>query len=274
MRVDKLPKWVLILIGFITVHIIGKWFIPALLSWLAFLGLHGVPLHLVGLTVFVLLIYETLGKFFILQSVKSPKFEATKVENWPHVNLDGLTYYNNELEKLGFTLLGDYTAPAIKGMLRLFAHPELGCFAEVVQSIGHPIYCEISNELEAGWVMSVTNFDSSPSIRATSYAFLRLPRKIHRFVLKATPAVLLETLLEWRSQVTKDLSIQPLKDVSAEMFFAQTHKRFIKMRNRLWWSSIAWRRLESLFFRLKPKADWLGEYPKLKDRRANTARLT
>jgi hypothetical protein len=262
MQVNKLPKWALFLIG----GLLGKWLFPLLFSGLASLGLHGLPLHLVGLPVFVVLIYETIGKFSILQLVKPPQFEATKVENWPHVNLDGLTYYDNALEKLGFTLLGDYTAPAIKGMMRLFAHPELGCFAEVVQSIGHPIYCEISSELEEGWVMSTTNFESTLAIRSTSHAFLRLPRKLHRLVLGATPAVLFEMLLEWRSQVTKDLSIQPLTDVSVEMFFAQTHKRFTKMRHRIWWSSIAWRRLESLFFRIRPQTDWLGDYPKLKAR--------
>jgi hypothetical protein len=268
MQVDKFQKWALVLIAWLTFAMVGKWSIPALSSWLTFMGFQGLPNFLLGLAIHLVPLDEIFGKLSILQAFKSPKFEPTKAENWPHINLDAFTYYTHELEKLGFTMIGDYIAPTIKGMTRLFAHPELGCFAEVEQLVGRQIACTIFSELEQDWIMSTTNIDHTLAVRARLYAYSRLPRYIHRCVLKAGPTVLLETLLQWRSQVTKDLLIQPLQDVSVEMYFAQIHKRFIKMRHRLLWSSLVWIQLDGLFFWLKPQIDWLGDYPKIKARLA------
>jgi hypothetical protein len=231
--------------------------------WLISFGLNGfLSFFIISILQNVVLL-EFFGKLLIFHAFKPPRFEATKVENWPHINLDALTYYTNELQKLGFTILGDYTAPNIKGMMRLFSHPEFGCFAQVGQLKGHQIFCTISSELEAAWGMSVTNLKIS-----ADYTFERSPRRIHRYIPNATPAVLLEMLLDWRSQVTKDLSIQPLKDSSVELFFAQSRKRFVKIRRRILFRSVIWGLLEDFLFKLKPYTEWLGDYPKLKARRA------
>jgi hypothetical protein len=270
MNDKKMPRWALILIYIVVFQISGAWIMPVLLSCLKFLGLKGFYLSVTGLILQLGLIYEILGKFSILQAVKPPRFELTKVENWPHVNLDALTYYTEELQGLGFTILGDYTSPTMKGMMRIFAHSELACFAEVSQLVGNQIFCSVSSALEGDWTMAATNLESSTLVRATSYAFLRLPRKLRRYILKATPVVLLETFLDWRSQIIQDLSIQPLKDISVEMFFSHTHKAFLQMHHRLLLSSIVWRQLELLFCILFPQSDWLGDYPKLKARRATT----
>jgi hypothetical protein len=261
--IDIKPKWALVIPAFVVFHILSRWTNRILIFWLVSFGLN-VGLSFFVISIFqVLLIPEIFGKFLILQAVKPPRFEATKVENWPHVNLDALTYYTDELQKLGFRISGDYTAPSVKGMMRLFSHPELGCFAQVGQLTGHQIFCTISSELEEAWGMSVTNLKIT-----ADYAVERLPRKIHRYIPNATPAVLLETLLDLQSQVTKDLSIQPLKDSSVELFFAQSRKRFIKMRRRILFRSVVWGLLDDLKFKLKPYTEWLGDYPKIKARRA------
>lgn len=259
MNAKKLPKWGLILIFVIAFHIVANWSIPALSSWLVSLGLHGFPNFFIGLILHIVLINEIIGKFIFLRMLKPPIYEPTKVEDWPHLNLDALTYYTNEFQGLGFTSIGDYTTPAIKGMIRTFSHSELNCFADVGQLAEQQIYCLILSELESDWTIAVTNLESTPTSRASSYAFTRLPRIIRRTISNATPTTLLQALLNRRSQMIKDLSIQPLKDVSIEMHFGRTRERFLKIRNRLLWSSISWRMLVYLFckliFRLKPPSD-------------------
>lgn len=273
MKANKISKWGRILIFVVAFQIAFRWIMPVLSSWVRSIGLHGFPLFLTQIILPIVLVYETVGKFFIVQATKFPRFELTKVEDWPHVNLDALAYYTDELQKLGFSQLGDYTAPTIKGMMRLFSHPELAYFAEVGQIVGHQIFCSVSSELEENWVMATTNFEGTRAARATSHTFMRLPRKIARLIPNATPTVLVETLMDWRSQVTKDLSIQPLKDVSAEMYFARSQERFVKVQHRMLWSSLFLRQLEVYFYRLMPPKEWLGDYPKLKSRQANLARL-
>lgn len=263
MPIDIQPKWVLVIPAFVAFHILNRWTSRILVFWLISFGLNGFLSFFIIAILQNVVLLEVFCKFLILQAVKPPRFESTKVENWPHFNLDALNYYTNELQKLGFTLLGDFTAPSIKGMMRLFSHPEHVCFAQVGQLTGHQIFCTISSELDADWGMSATNLKIT-----ANHTFERLPRKMNRYVLNATPAVLLESLLGWRSQVTKDLSIQPLKDSSAELFFVQSRKRFIKMRRRILFSSIVWGLLDDLLFKLKPYTEWLGDYPKLKARQA------
>jgi hypothetical protein len=263
MPIDIQPKWVLVIPVLLAFHISGRWTNRILFFWLMSFGINGFLSFFMISILHVVLLLEIFCRFLILQAVKPHRFEAIKVENWPHVNLDALTYYTNELQKLGFTILGDYATPSVKGIMRLFAHPEFVCFAQVGQLTGHQIFCTISSELEAGWEISATNLKSNGD-----HAYLRLPRKIHRYIPNATPAVLLKTLLEWRSQVTKDLSIKPLQDISGELFFAQSRERFIKIRHRLLWRSIVWGQVEAFLYRLKPQTEWLGEYPKVKARLA------
>jgi hypothetical protein len=259
MNAKKLPKWGLILIFVIAFHIIAKWSVPALSSWLSSLGLNGFLNFSIGLILHIVVINEIIGKFIFFRMLKPPIYEPTKVEDWPHFNLDALTYYTNELQSLGFTSLGDYTTSAIRGMIRTFSHSELNCFADVGQLAEQQIFCLISSELESDWAIAVTNIESTPTSRASSYAFTRLPRTIHRTISNATPTALLQALLNRRSQMIKDLSIQPLKDVSIEMHFCRTRERFFKIRNRLLRSSISWRMLMYLFykliFKLKPPSD-------------------
>jgi hypothetical protein len=272
MNTKTLPKWVSILILVVAIQIIMKWSVPTLRFWLTALGLHGFQNSLIGLVLHLLIFYETAYRFFIIRSVKPTRFEPTKLKDWPHVNLDGFAYYTDELQKLGFTLAGDYTSPTFKGILRLFIHPEFECFSEVVQFPGQQMFCTVFSSLEENWTMTVSNKENTAAACANNYVFLRLPRKINRFISKANPTTLLETFLDWRRQVSMELSIQPLKNVSSEMYFAQAQKLRRDISQRLCFSSFTWNAFESLVYRrlIKPPADWLGDYPKVKARLAKT----
>jgi hypothetical protein len=207
---------------------------------------------------------ETHGRYLTFLLIQSPRFEQKKTQDWSQFNLDGFTIHTYDLKKLGFIFLGDYTAHKFRETMRLFVNPELACFAEVVQRKGQHIFCTISSELESDWAMAVTNRETTSDERASSYAFKRLPHKIIRWDQKATPEILLKMLLDWRSQVTQDLSIQPLQDTSVEMYFSQRHKWDRKMLRQVWFYSITWRILEYISYSFKPQTDWLGDYPKVK----------
>jgi hypothetical protein len=239
--------------------------------WLKSIGVHGFFYYFIDLTLRTLLTVEIYGRYFMFLSCQPPNFEQKKTMDWRRLNLDSFTIYTYDLKKLGFIFLGDYTAPNFRGTMRLFSNPELACFAEVTQLKGRHIFCTISCELESDWAMAITNCETTSEESASTYAFKRLPRKMIGWTLKVPAEVLLKTFLDWRSQVTQDLSIQPLQDTSLEMYFYQRHKWDRKMLHQVWFSSITWRILEYGSYGFKPHTDWLGDYPKVKARLAKAA---
>lgn len=72
-------------------------------------------------------------------------------------------------------------------MIRVFIHPQQMCFAEVGQLQEQQIFCALSSSLDSNWSVAVTNLTTTPKIHATAYAFLRLPRRIIRRLVGATP---------------------------------------------------------------------------------------
>jgi hypothetical protein len=272
MKTKKLPIWVWIFILAATCYIFVTWIIPNLVTWIMLwlksIGVHGFFYYFIDLTLRTLLVVETYGRYFMFVSCQSPRFEQKKTEDWRPLNPDSFTIYTYDLKKLGFIFLGDYTATNFRGTLRLFSNPELACFAEVVELKGQHAFCNISCELESDWAMAVTNREITSDERASNYAFKRLPRKMIRWTLKVPAEVLLKTFLDWRLQVTQDLSIQPLQDTSLEMYFSQRHKWDRKMLRQMWFTSITWKIFEYGSYSFKPQTDLLGDYPKVKARLA------
>ncbi len=275
MKTKKLLIWVWFFIPPATCYIFATWMNPILVTWimlwLKLIGINEFFYYFIDFALRTLLMVETYGRFFMFLSCQSPRFEQKKTMDWRQLNLDSFTIYTYDLQKLGFVFLGDYTAPNFRGTLRLFSNPELACFAEVAQLKGQHIFCTISCELESDWAMAVTNREITSDERASSYAFKRLPRKMIRWTPKVPAKVLLKTFLDWRSQVTQDLSIQPLQDTSLEMYFSQLHKWDRKMLHQVLFSSITWRILEYISYGFKPQTDWLDNYPKVKARLAKAA---
>jgi hypothetical protein len=275
MKTKKLPIWVWIVILAATCYFFVTWIIPNLVTWIMLwlksIGVHGFFYYFIDLTLRTLLAVETYGRYLMFVWSQSPRFEQKKTMDWRQLNLDSFTIYTYDLKKLGFIFLGDYTATNFRGTLRLFSNPELACFAEVAQLKGQHIFCTISCELESDWAMVVTNCEITSEERASTYAFKRLPRKMIRWTPKAPAEVLLMMFLDWRSQVTQDLSIQPLQNTSLEMYFAQRHKWDRKMLRKMWFTSVTWRILEYASYGFKPQTDWLGDYPKVKARLVKAA---
>jgi heat shock protein HtpX len=83
--------------------------------------------------------------------------------------MDELLTYTGELETLGFVFLGDYTVDSDGEILkpetfhvRLFAHPERHCYAEITRLINRqlgprPLVCAILSESTDGWTLTTSN---------------------------------------------------------------------------------------------------------------------
>jgi hypothetical protein len=255
-----------------TVFTLWNLFGPTVSSWI-YLSLSkiGFPLPVVLLILFVLpsiVLLEIIAKFLFSQMPTS-KFVATQAESWHDLNQSELTRYTSELEQLGFVKLNDYTISSSpsKAMIRLFAHPQKFCFAEVAQSSNLPMFCGISCHLEKKWSLAVTNTSSSSKVFAFSYAFFRQPRSLVKQFDHASAELLFKSLLEWREQVSSDLGLELIQDVSAETYFEKEHINAIQRRRSLLRKSVTWTLLEALLFSLSPKSEWLGDYSKFKVKR-------
>lgn len=264
MSKNKLITWT----AFITVFIIWN-FRGHSISSLIYLSLTkiGFPVpivHSILLVLPLILLLEIVTKLLFLQAMSPLKFVSTQPELWPNLNQDELTHYTSELEQLGFLHLTDYTSPSIQGMARLFAHPQRFCFAEVGQVGNLPMFCSISCRLEKQWVLGVTNISSNPNLSAISYAFLRQPHNLVKRFENASANLLLQSLLDWREQVSSDLGLELVQDVKAETYFEIERSKRIKQRRFLLRKSIIWGLLEMLWFSLNPKSEWLGDYSKFK----------
>jgi hypothetical protein len=231
----------------------------------------GVPRSLIilGLNLLPLLLFnEIVLRLLILSTIKPIKFIATEPEQFQHLDREKLDRHTAELEQLGFIQLIDYTIPGTTAMARLFGHPEQSCFAEVGHVKTLPMFCSISSPLEQDWGLVVTDATSRPMLRAISYAFLRQPRKIGKILDQASPSRMFQTLLEWRSTVTSDLSIAPVPHIQAEVYFENEQKKRIKQRNTLAFKSFTWCLLELFWANLNPQTEWLGDYKKYQGNRS------
>lgn len=162
---------------------------------------------------------------------------------------------------MGFIQLTDYSVQSGKATVRLFAHPEHCCFAEVGQQEGWPSTCfSVSSLLENDWAMGMTNASVSPFLEAISFAFFRQPRVLVKGRDNAPLAELFQSFRDWRITVCGDLGISPREEMSAEIYFAFERNKRLKQRQRLLSRSMIWTLLEMTWFMIHPKSEWLGEY--------------
>ena len=187
-------------------------------------------------------------------------------ERWKPFAHEQLAQYTAELEQLGFTLLTDYTfttsaqSQPSPATARLFVHPQKFVFAEIAQTENLPVSCSVSTFLESGWEMAVTNIAATNTLNAVSHAFMRQPRTLIRRRRGQSTGDLLQSLLSWRDQVCVDLSVEVLEEVDADAYFRKDANRRNRSRSRLLRSSMTWRLMEVVWFSLRPKQEWLGEY--------------
>ncbi|HBE21306.1 MAG TPA: hypothetical protein DEG17_04570 [Cyanobacteria bacterium UBA11149] len=241
MTKNKIVTWTAIIIVFI----IWNLFRDSVSFWI-YLSLTkiGLPMPIIQLILVVLppiLLLEIIIKLLFWQIAMPPlKFVSTQAESWQNLNQYELACYTSILEELGFVQLTDYTSPSIPGMARLFAHPQRFCFAEVGQVNKLPMFCSISCHLEKDWLLAVTNMSFDRILYAISYAFMRQPRNLVKRFENESVNLLLQSLLDWRTEVSSDLGLELIQDMRAETYFEKERNKRIEQRRSLLRKSITW----------------------------------
>jgi hypothetical protein len=242
------------------------------------LGGAGVPrpLAIVGVSLLqmilaMILAWDVVTRWGLwLFGMKPLKFITAGPEQFKHLDQEHLDRQTTELEQLGFVQLMDYTNSAPIGSTalatRLFAHPEQSCFATVGGTKQYPT-CSISSFLEQDWELSVIR--ASPRMVGSGlHGFHCLPRKLFKILDQASPSTMFQTLLEWRSTVTSDLGIAPVRDIQADAFFGNIQKTWSKqLKTLVFKKSITWCNLKMFWAMLIPQTEWLGDYKKYQGNR-------
>ncbi len=205
-----------------------------------------------------------------LFSLKPFKLIALGPEQFKHLGRETLDRHTAELEQLGFVQLIDYTSLLPIGTvpaIRLFGHPEQFCFATVSDTKKQPMCC-VSSRLEQDWELSVIR--TSPRMVGSSlYGFHSQPRKLFKILDQASPSTMLQTLLEWRSAVTSNLSTEVMANIQVEGYFENEQKKRIKhLKTIVFRKSITWCILKMFWAMLKPQTEWLGDYKKYQGKRS------
>lgn len=141
-------------------------------------------------------------------------------------------------------------------------HNENHCFAEIFQVFPPnknpiPLSVGINSYMDDGWSLS----SGIRKVMAVSY-MMRLPRALWISQPGATVAELMKVHLERRHQITSDLGIRVLIDSSPTTYFDFVGKRNAERRASMKNKNFALSLASALGFRLRPKQEWMGDYPK------------
>ena len=90
---------------------------------------------------------------------------------------------------------------------------------------------------------------------------MRRPRSLWASHPRSKPTELMHYHLERRRQIAYELGVKVIEDVSAETFFAHGRKESADMQQALKRRNLAMGLAEAAVFKLKPKHEWMGEYP-------------
>gem|GEM_PF-1423804 len=233
-----------------------------------FLGLGGLLIYLIHTVVSLV---GMKGK--VVKAVpQNFQFLPATPDQFPALDAESLRRYTEAFESLGFVRLRDYTM-ADDSMTfatsfgRLFANRERGCFAEVGQVFPKgkkpmPMGCMIGSLMEDGWSLATT--DRQP--QALSY-MMRRPRALWTSHPRSRPTELMHLHLERRRQIAYELGVKVIEDVSAENFFAHERREAADRQQALKRRNLAVGLSEAAAFKLKPKHEWMGEYPNVAARK-------
>jgi len=194
-------------------------------------------------------------------------FPPARVEQFLKLDQAGLQKMTQDFEALGFTKLMDFSMVPDSGQYipafsRLMAHPRHHCLVEIFQVFPAkkkpmPLTYNINSNLHHGWSFS----SAVRKTMALSY-MMRLPKALWVYMPGVGPSELLAGHLARRSQITHELGISASADMSFEAYQACVLQRHAERRAAIQKKNIFFGLGEALAFKLRPKHEWLGDYPK------------
>jgi hypothetical protein len=212
----------------------------------------------------VLLVFKT-GKPLIFSLTSPPAFLGLKV--------DLLDNYTKELESIGFTQLADYgifsLTPHI--FIRILVNSEQHCFAIVFQTTSGVMRCMMRSFLTDGWSLSNLAYQADNYRFCTSQIWIRHHRQLWMSQPDLKLARILETHLQRRQQLERDLGIETIQELTAETYFdfeQMAMSRYHQNLKRKW---IVVGMIQAVWLFFHPKTEWMGEYQARLDILKNSA---
>jgi hypothetical protein len=217
-----------------------------------------------------------LAKFWPLLRIKAVivkqagakiSFQPAMLSQFPALDKAELDRRTDELKRLGFEELGDFTlvrdvTPVIPGFMRLFVNTRSHCFAEVHQVFppmrkATPISVAVTSYMSDAW--SLSTGQRKPN---TFTYVMRRPRAVSQVVLNGSVSDMVNQHLALRAQMSSELGVRESSETSAEAYFRRAQEaaeqRRMTVANK---STFAiWSDLVS--FKLRPKYGWRGEWEK------------
>jgi hypothetical protein len=212
----------------------------------------------------------------VLSIVKTGKlliFSLTSSQAFFGLKLDLLDNYTTELESIGFQQLADYGIFSLTPhvFIRILVNSEQHCFAIVFQTTSGVMRCLLRSFLTDGW--SLANL----AYRTDTYQFCtaQIWSRHHRQLWMSQPdlklARILETHLQRRQQLERDLEIETIQELTVETYldFEQmSMSRYHQNLKRKW---IVVGMIQAVWLFFHPKTEWMGEYQARLDILKNSA---
>ena len=201
--------------------------------------------------------------------------DPSAVEGLDQEELKQLT---EEFERLGFVRALDYRLkladqPGLQSFGRAMVQPASFCSGEIMATqkqldAKEPLIFGLTSHLEKDWRIGSINRSASK----VDY-FQRLPKSIRLMRRGATPEQLLRRHIELRGQVSTDLGLQVLTDLSLETKFRLTQELLAERRETLLKCDILAEMADARSVAEQEEWEWLGDYPLEKVRRLSGERL-
>jgi predicted DNA-binding protein YlxM (UPF0122 family) len=212
----------------------------------------------------ILLVFKT-GKPVIFSPTLPPAFLGLKI--------DLLDKYTTELESIGFQQLADYGvfSQTPNTFIRILVNSDRHCFAIVSQTTSGSMHCMMQSFLTDDW--SLANL----AYRADSYqsCIAQILGRHHRKLWISQPdlklARILETHLQRRQQLERDLEIETIQELTVETYLDSARmgmSRFHQNLKRKW---IVVGMIQAVWLFFHPKTEWMGEYQARLDLLKNSA---
>lgn len=209
--------------------------------------------------------FLTLKRKLLANLPTDATFPNALPSQFPSLDQARLEALTRDLENLGFTHAIDYTlvssmAMQIPAFARLMTNASAGCFAEINQVFppGKKI------EMAINFLTRFEGWQASTTTRKPNGGnwILRLPRSVWQCKPGLSAGELLQAHRQLCEQMAFELGIGSKPARTADDWFRDIREGCIKRRSALQNKSLPVILLEFHLFKLRPKLEWKGDWPK------------
>jgi hypothetical protein len=232
----------------------------------------GLPQWVMSLLFFAILM-TIVQLLSIFKTGKTLIFSPTSPPDFLGLKLDLLANYTQELESIGFQQLADYGIFTITPhvFIRILVNSEQHCFAIVFQTTSGSMRCVMRSFLTDGWSLSNLAYRTDTYQVCTAQIWSRHHRQLWMSQPDLKLARILETHLQRRQQLERDLEIETIQELTVDTYLdfeRMAMSRYHQNLKRKW---IVIGMIQAIWLFFHPKTEWMGEYQARLDILKNSA---